>query len=77
MSHEEICDLLQAAPFQNILPKPFCKEREKAEDKLKRMENKYAALQVVSNIERLGTSKQAAIACEGMFLFFFLKLWFY
>lgn len=22
---EEVCDLLQAAPFQNILPRPFCK----------------------------------------------------
>lgn len=22
---EEVCDLLQAAPFQNILPRPYCK----------------------------------------------------
>jgi hypothetical protein len=25
MSQEEICDLLHAAPFQNILPRPFVK----------------------------------------------------
>lgn len=25
LSQEEVCDLLQAAPFQNILPRPFCK----------------------------------------------------
>lgn len=25
LSQEEVCDLLQAAPFQNILPRPYCK----------------------------------------------------
>jgi len=25
LSQEEVCDLLHAAPFQNILPRPFCK----------------------------------------------------
>lgn len=64
LSQEEICDLLQAAPFQNILPRPFCKDGEKPENKLKRMENKYAALQVVTNIERLGSNKQSGIARE-------------
>ena len=55
----EVCDLLQAAPFQNILPRPFCAEGEKAEAKQKRLEAKYAALQIVPNIEKLGTAKQA------------------
>ncbi|MPC20851.1 Cytoplasmic FMR1-interacting protein [Portunus trituberculatus] len=55
---EEVCDLLQAAPFQNILPKPFCKEGEKPETKQKRLESRYAPLQIVANIERLGTAKQ-------------------
>ena len=61
----QVCDLLHAAPFQNILPRPFCKEGEKPETKQKRLEAKYAALQIVPNIEKLGTAKQAQIAREG------------
>lgn len=57
LSQEEVCDLLQAAPFQNILPRPYCKEGEKLEQKQKRLEAKYAALQIVPNIEKLGTAK--------------------
>lgn len=77
LSQEEVCDLLQAAPFQNILPRPFCKgkfifkiidlligseiksfiEGEKPETKQKRLETKYSALQIVPNIEKLGTAK--------------------
>lgn len=29
LSQEEVCDLLHAAPFQNILPRPHCKGKEK------------------------------------------------
>ncbi|KAF2356380.1 Protein of unknown function DUF1394 [Trinorchestia longiramus] len=65
LTQEEVCDLLQAAPFQNILPRPYCKEGEKPETKQKRLEAKYAPLQVVTNIERLGSTKQAMIAREG------------
>lgn len=65
LSQEEVSDLLQAAPFQNILPRPFCKDGEKPETKLKRLESKYAPLQVVVNIDRLGTVKQSTIAKEG------------
>ncbi|KAI5738893.1 hypothetical protein M8J77_012386 [Diaphorina citri] len=65
LSQEEVCDLLHAAPFQNILPRPYCKEGEKPETKQKRLEQKYASLQIVSNIDRLGTAKQAMIAREG------------
>uniref|UniRef100_A0A8D8TYF4 Cytoplasmic FMR1-interacting protein n=1 Tax=Cacopsylla melanoneura TaxID=428564 RepID=A0A8D8TYF4_9HEMI len=65
LSQEEVCDLLHAAPFQNILPRPFCKEGEKPETKQKRLEQKYASLQIVSNIDKLGTAKQAMIAREG------------
>lgn len=68
LSQEEVMDLLHAAPFQNILPRPFCKEGEKLETKQKRLEAKYAALQVVQNIEKLGNAKQAQIAREGKFL---------
>jgi cytoplasmic FMR1 interacting protein len=30
LSQEEVCDLLHAAPFQNILPRPYCKGKGKA-----------------------------------------------
>ena len=65
LSQEEVMDLLHAAPFQNIFPRPFCKENEKPELKQKRLEQKFAALQVVSNIEKLGNTKQAQLAREG------------
>ncbi|XP_017756802.1 PREDICTED: cytoplasmic FMR1-interacting protein [Eufriesea mexicana] len=65
LSQEEVCDLLHAAPFQNILPRPYCKEGEKPETKQKRLEAKYAALQIVPNVDNLGTAKQALIAREG------------
>ncbi|KAJ4432395.1 hypothetical protein ANN_21014 [Periplaneta americana] len=65
LSQEEVCDLLHAAPFQNILPRPYCKDGEKPETKQKRLESKYSALQIVPNIEKLGTPKQAMIAREG------------
>lgn len=35
------------------------------ESKQKRLESKYAALQIVSNVEKFGTAKQARIAREG------------
>jgi hypothetical protein len=45
--------------------RPFCKEGDKLEAKQKRLETKYAPLQVVQNIEKLGNAKQAQIAREG------------
>lgn len=65
LSQEEVCDLLQAAPFQNILPAPFCKDGERPESKIKRLEQKYASLQVLKNIEHLGSEEQANLANEG------------
>ena len=76
LSQEEVMDLLHAAPFQNIFPRPFCKENEKPELKQKRLEQKFAALQVVSNIEKLGNTKQAQLAREGkieMFILVFIQ----
>ena len=66
LTQEEVCDLLQAAPFQNILPRPFCKEGEKPEAKQKKLESKYAPLQVVPNIERLGSAKVGASISQGL-----------
>lgn len=65
LSQEEVRDLLQATPFQNILPAPHCKDGERPENKIKRLEQKYASLQVLKNIEHLGTEEQASLAKEG------------
>lgn len=65
LSQEEVCDLLQAAPFQNILPTPYCKDGERSESKIKRLEQKFASLQVMKNIEILGTEEQTQLANEG------------
>uniref|UniRef100_A0A8C0Y3I3 Cytoplasmic FMR1-interacting protein n=1 Tax=Cyprinus carpio carpio TaxID=630221 RepID=A0A8C0Y3I3_CYPCA len=65
LSQEEVCDLLHAAPFQNILPRVHVKEGERLDAKMKRLEAKYTALHMVPLIERLGTPQQIAIAREG------------
>ncbi|XP_056269934.1 cytoplasmic FMR1-interacting protein 1 homolog [Pseudoliparis swirei] len=65
LSQEEVCDLLHAAPFQNILPRVHVKEGERLDAKMKRLESKYTALHLVPLIERLGTPQQIAIAREG------------
>uniref|UniRef100_A0A452R6V9 Cytoplasmic FMR1 interacting protein 1 n=1 Tax=Ursus americanus TaxID=9643 RepID=A0A452R6V9_URSAM len=62
---KEVCDLLHAAPFQNILPRVHVKEGERLDAKMKRLESKYAPLHLVPLIERLGTPQQIAIAREG------------
>uniref|UniRef100_A0AAX7VPR4 Cytoplasmic FMR1-interacting protein n=1 Tax=Astatotilapia calliptera TaxID=8154 RepID=A0AAX7VPR4_ASTCA len=65
LSQEEVCDLLHAAPFQNILPRVHVKEGERLDAKMKHLEAKYTALHMVPLIERLGTPQQIAIAREG------------
>uniref|UniRef100_UPI00358E9EC8 cytoplasmic FMR1-interacting protein 2-like isoform X1 n=1 Tax=Myxine glutinosa TaxID=7769 RepID=UPI00358E9EC8 len=65
LSQEEVCDLLHAAPFQNILPRVFVKEGERLEGKMRRLEQKYASLHLVPLVERLGTAQQIAMAREG------------
>uniref|UniRef100_A0AAR2L8R8 Cytoplasmic FMR1-interacting protein n=1 Tax=Pygocentrus nattereri TaxID=42514 RepID=A0AAR2L8R8_PYGNA len=65
LSQEEVCDLLHAAPFQNILPRVHVKEGERLDAKMKRLEAKYTALHLVPLIERLGTPQQIAIAREA------------
>ncbi|KAL0858499.1 hypothetical protein ABMA27_012364 [Loxostege sticticalis] len=51
LSQEEVTDLLHAAPFQNILPRPYTAEGEKPETKQKRLEAKYSALQIEEKTE--------------------------
>jgi len=65
LSQEEIRDLLHASPFQKVLPRPVFKEGEKPEARQKRLETRYAPLQIVPNIESVGTAKQADVAREA------------
>lgn len=63
MTQEEVCDLKQAGPFQNIIPKPYVpiKEgdiRKAKEEELQKLmanlETKYSPLHVVDVYEKLG-----------------------
>uniref|UniRef100_A0A0B6ZWY0 Cytoplasmic FMR1-interacting protein n=1 Tax=Arion vulgaris TaxID=1028688 RepID=A0A0B6ZWY0_9EUPU len=71
LTQEEVYDLKHAAPFQNIIPKPYIppkegKDREaEAKAVMKQLEKKYAALKVVHVIEKLGNKYQAVIANDG------------
>ncbi|XP_071124781.1 cytoplasmic FMR1-interacting protein-like isoform X4 [Mytilus edulis] len=74
LTQEEVNDLKHAAPFQNIIPKPFIpiKEGDSRKEKeqelkvvMKKLEQKYAPLQVVPVIEKIGTEQQVSIAGEG------------
>lgn len=74
LTQEEVCDLKHAAPFQNVIPKPYVqiKEGESRKEKeqelkllMKRLEAKYSSLQVVNVIMKLGNQKQIEIATEG------------
>ncbi|KAG6463828.1 hypothetical protein O3G_MSEX014088, partial [Manduca sexta] len=72
LSQEEVTDLLHAAPFQNILPRPYTAEGEKPETKQKRLEAKYAALQIVQNqgqLSREGDLLTRERLCCGLSLF--------
>ncbi|CAF4895272.1 unnamed protein product, partial [Rotaria sp. Silwood1] len=65
LSQEEIKDLLQAAPFQNLIPRPYAKEGESLEAKIRRLEAKYAAMSLVNIIKKLGTEKQGKLVEES------------
>ncbi len=49
--------MLQAAPFQNLIPRPYAKDGESLEGKIRRLEAKYAAMSLVNIIKKLGTEK--------------------
>jgi len=62
---EEVMDLLQAAPFQNMYPRPFVKEDQSAEIVMQQMDQQYAPLHLVSMVTRYGTQVQAANAKDS------------
>ena len=58
-------DLLQAAPFQNMYPRPFVKEDQSAEMVMQQMDQQYAPLHLVSMVSKHGTQLQAANAKDS------------
>lgn len=62
---EEVMDLLQAAPFQNMYPRPFVKEEQSAEIVMQQMDQQYAPLHLVSMVSKHGTQLQAANAKDS------------
>lgn len=58
-------DLLQAAPFQNMYPRPFVKEDQSAEIVMQQMDQQYAPLHLVSMVSKHGTQMQAANAKDS------------
>lgn len=65
LSQEEIIDLLHAAPFQGIIPRPYLKDGEKLQTKMEKLEKQYNSMQILSTITKLGTKEQIANAREG------------
>uniref|UniRef100_A0A915DJJ2 Cytoplasmic FMR1-interacting protein n=1 Tax=Ditylenchus dipsaci TaxID=166011 RepID=A0A915DJJ2_9BILA len=68
LAQEEMLDLLSAAAFTNVIPKPAANNLEEQEVKIKRLENKYSRIQIASVVQQLGGEKQAQIAKESELL---------
>uniref|UniRef100_A0A8W8L913 Cytoplasmic FMR1-interacting protein n=2 Tax=Magallana gigas TaxID=29159 RepID=A0A8W8L913_MAGGI len=73
LTQEEMCDLKQAAPFQNVIPKPFIpikegddrKQKEKElREALQALETKYASQQIVPVIGRCGNAQQSDLVAS-------------
>ncbi|VDK48795.1 unnamed protein product [Anisakis simplex] len=54
LGQEEVLDLLTAAPFTNTIPRPPAKKVDEQEVKMKKLEQKYARIQIASVVEQLG-----------------------
>lgn len=68
LSLDEVSDLVHASIYLNWLPKPHCRENENLEIKMKKLEQKFASLQIVKIIEKLGTDKQKNLVHESELL---------
>lgn len=67
-SQEEVCDLIQAAPFQKNIPMLMnSRHPEKSEARMKALEARYANLHVANNIEKFGNPR---VSSFRKFLFF-------
>ncbi|KJH49205.1 cytoplasmic Fragile-X interacting family protein [Dictyocaulus viviparus] len=65
MTQEEVQDLLAAAAFTNVIPKPPAKNPLEQGKQLAKLEEKYSRIQLTNVVEKLGDDKQAAIAKEA------------
>ncbi|XP_019857906.1 PREDICTED: cytoplasmic FMR1-interacting protein 2-like, partial [Amphimedon queenslandica] len=68
LGQQEVVDILQAAPFQNLYPKPYVKDDQNMETVMKNLDQQYAALNMVSMISRYGTEQQGANARDAELL---------
>ncbi|EJW71482.1 hypothetical protein WUBG_17611, partial [Wuchereria bancrofti] len=57
LTQEEVMDLLTAAPFTNVIPRPPAKKVEEQELKMKQLEQKYARIQISAVAEQIGDEK--------------------
>ncbi|XP_072014112.1 cytoplasmic FMR1-interacting protein 1-like [Amphiura filiformis] len=62
---EETMDLHHAAPFQNLIPKPYAKQNENSDMKMKRLEQNFETLRVAEIIEKFGTTEQKSYTKEA------------
>ncbi|KAK6055495.1 cytoplasmic Fragile-X interacting family protein [Cooperia oncophora] len=65
MAQEEVQDLLAAAAFTNVIPKPPAKSVAEQEKQLAKLEEKYARIQLTNVVEKFGDDKQIAISREA------------
>ena len=65
LNQQEMHDMLQAAPFRRQLPRINVKEGENAHNKQRKLEQKYANMDLVSIAQIYGTPEQARAAAEG------------
>nr|XP_002730808.1 PREDICTED: cytoplasmic FMR1-interacting protein 2-like [Saccoglossus kowalevskii] len=70
LTKEELNDLLLAAPFRKVFPRPYVKSKdsEKVEAKLKNLEKMHKSMNVVSVIDKLGTQKQIKLVKDSHLL---------
>ncbi|EPB71109.1 cytoplasmic Fragile-X interacting family protein [Ancylostoma ceylanicum] len=65
MAQEEVQDLLAAAAFTNVIPKPPAKNVAEQEKQLAKLEEKYSRIQLTNVVEKFGDDKQIAISREA------------
>ncbi|PIO66504.1 hypothetical protein TELCIR_11779, partial [Teladorsagia circumcincta] len=57
MAQEEVQDLLAAAAFTNVIPKPPAKSVAEQEKQLAKLEEKYSRIQLTNVVEKFGDDK--------------------
>ncbi|KAL5460570.1 hypothetical protein EMCRGX_G034022 [Ephydatia muelleri] len=65
LGQEEVLDLMQAAPFQNMYPRPFVKEDQSMEMAMQQMDQTYGFFHVLSMSAKIGSSEIATTAKDS------------